>query len=393
MPFGVTPEGFVPKRQEHIEADLRAGFAVAPSLGANINTDPESPAGQVIVLVAAALAEPWAALEQVYNSQDLLSAADDGLDRLLQRYRLERFQEDRSRVTVTLQGTPGTQIQAGAAITLEDAGSRWVLTANAEIGVGTAVFEAEDVGPLQALADSTWEIATPVGGWTGVTNATDAVVGRFRESNASARTRAMQAAASGSRAEGAIRAAVLRVPNVSEAIVIENDTAFTDADGRPLKSFEVVVRGGADEAVAAAIWATKPTGIQVVSTVDVANQVSETVVDRNGDPQTVVFGRPDVVPAYLEVDYLPRGGVYPANGEALMLAGILDFEATLRIGGGVSPADITQALLRALPHRALRRLEIRLGTQASPRHAAEIPTSRTQLADFDSSRVTFTRLP
>lgn len=395
MPFGLLDTGFAVKRREDILTDARAAIAAAPALGANVNTDAESALGQILEIMGGALAEVWEAAEAVYASADPLTATGVALDNVAARYAITREEEHESTVTLTLAGTPGTVIAAGSAVTLQGDRSRWLLDAEATIGGGGTVsadFTAEDTGPTVALAGSTWSIATPVSGWTGATNAADAEVGRDVESDAALRARVLQARAAGSRTGEAIRAAMLRVSGVTEAIVIENDTNSPDADGRPAKSLEVVVRGGDDDAVGEALWATKPAGIESASTVSAPNQVSVSVVDGNGDTQTVVFSRADEVPAYVEIDYLPRLGTFPSNGETLMRDAILDFGSGLRIGGGVSPEDVRQAFLCSLPTGSLRSVVLRLGVTASPPSAVEIPTSRTQLAVFDSSRIAITRL-
>jgi uncharacterized phage protein gp47/JayE len=393
MPYGLLDTGLAIKRREDILADVRARVATAPALGANVNTDAESPLGQILEIMAGAMAEVWEAADAVYASADPLTARGVALDNVAQRYALARERAVASTVTLTLAGTPGTLIPGGSAVTLGADRTRWVLLEDRTIGGGGNIagpFEAADTGPLRALAGSSWSIATPVSGWSGATNSTDAVVGRDAESDASLRARALQAAVTGGRAAEAIRSAMLRVRGVTEAVVIENDTNSPDADGRPMKSIEVVVRGGTDQAVADALWSSKPSGIETVSTV--SGPVVASVVDGNGATQSVTFSRADAVTAYVEIDYAPRLGVFPSNGETLMRDAILAFGAGLRIGTGVSPEDVRQALLCPLPSGSLRSLVLRMGVAPSPPSAVEIPTTRTSLAVFDSSRIAITRV-
>src|SRR5690606_41362339 len=66
-----------------------------------------------------------------------------------------------------------------------------------------------------------------------------------------------------------IRASVLEVPGVWTATVLHNTSMETDPDGRPPKSVEVLVLGGADEDVAAAILDTVAAGIETYGNVEV----------------------------------------------------------------------------------------------------------------------------
>lgn len=391
--YGLTTAGVNAKRQETIEAELRAAVANAAALGANINTAAESPVGQILVILAAALAAMWSFAEQVLLGARVLTASGVQLDRLGQNYGVARDAAIATTVTLTLAGTPTTLVPAGSTVSLDGSGADLTLDADATIGGGgtvDATFTASATGPITALAGSGWTIETPVSGWTGATNAADATVGRDAETDGAYRSRLLQSAGRGSNNSAAVIAAVLAVSGVTEAITIENVSAATDADGRPPHSYEVVVRGGNDAAVAQAIWATKPNGIQTTTTVSVVNQVSEVVVDTNGQNRAIAFSRADQVPVWVEVDYRPQPGVFPSNGQTLMLNAVLDFGASLNIGDDVYPASLEQAITCALPARALQLFDLRVGFAASPLSAIQIPASLTEIPSFDSSRVLFT---
>lgn len=390
MTFGLTANGMRAKRQEDVESELRAAVATAPSLGANIYTDPRSPLGQILVIVAGALAALWALAEQVLLNARIRSATGVALERLGQNLALSKNPATYSTVTLTLAGTPATVVPAGSRVSLDDTEAVFVTDADATIGGGGTIdvaATAEEAGPIQALSGSSWDIDTPVSGWAGASNALDATPGVNLETDGAYRARLLSAVGRGTQSNDAIRSAVLAVSGVTEAIVIENDTATTDSAGRPAKSYEVVARGGADADVAAAILQTKPTGIETTTTVSGPNQVTEIVVDTNGENRTIYFSRVDLVDVWVEVDYRPQPGVFPTNGVTLMQNAILDFGASLLIGDDVYPASLEQAVTCALPSRALQLFDLRVGLSASPLTAIVIPTSRTQLPAFDTSRI------
>lgn len=397
---GLTTAGLVTNTQDEIVASIRAAIAASPALGANLNTAPESALGQLAEIVAGALRQGHEVAEALYSAWSPLTATGAALDQLVRiRGVSPRLAATSSRVTLGLTGTPGTVIPAGSAVTLSETSTRWTLDpVLGDVTIpagGTAVadFLADTTGPLSALAGSTWTIATPVTGWASVLNAADATLGRDRETDGELRARALQAINAGpGSAPDSIRTALLGLAGVTEAIVIENRSILPDLDGRPGKSFEIVIRGGTDQAIADQIWHSKSVGSETATTVAAANQVSASVNDSAGNPQTIRFSRPDLIPVWVEVDYTPRSSA-PTDVAARIQQAILDFDAAVEIGQDVTPTDVEQAIL-CYPGLGgvFSSLTLRMGLSASPPIAQQVPAALTQLPDFDSGRITITRV-
>ena len=405
MVFGLLSTGFNPKRQEDVEQGINDNIDAAPALGSNFDTEAESPMGQLVIINAGAIAEVWAAIENIARS--ILQATGVQLDDFVQLLRLTRNPATKTALEIApatgtpnplnLNGTPTTIIADASVVTLGDTGECFLISGPVTIGAGGNVDAdafAEDTGPIQALAGSTWNIATPIAGWDGATNASDANVGQNVETDGKLRARALQVlTAAGGTAVEQIAAAILRLLNVTEVVVIENDSSSPDADGRPAHSLELVARGGVDQLILDTLFTVKPAGIEAVSSVAPSFQVPGTVIDANGDNKALIFSRPEVVPVFLDLDYTPKAGA-PIDIEAQMLQAVLDFDAGLKTGTGVVPDDVRAAVLCAfLPEQVFDVLTIRMGLTANPPVAATVPTSKTQLAEFDSSRITITRIP
>lgn len=81
MAFGLTTEGFVPKRLEDIKADLEAAFIEKFGV---VNTSPESVIGQWIGIFSRLYTELWEQLELVYSAQYPNTAAGVPLDNIVQ---------------------------------------------------------------------------------------------------------------------------------------------------------------------------------------------------------------------------------------------------------------------------------------------------------------------
>lgn len=134
----------------------------------------------------------------------------------------------RSTALVTLTGTPGAVIPAGALVEGggADGRARWQLLAAVTIGGGgTAQGEiaAQRLGRIDASAGEINKIVTIQMGWTGVTNAAGAVPGNDIESDEDLRARrqrSIQTLAGPSL--GGIRAAVEALPDVTSAQVFDN---------------------------------------------------------------------------------------------------------------------------------------------------------------------------
>lgn len=94
--------------------------------------------------------------------------------------------------------------------------------------------------------------------------------GEDAESDVDLRKRFMAAREGlGSCNTSAIQVALMKIQGVNDAIVIENEEDFADADGRPPHSFECYVSGGElqYEEIANAIYEKKPVGIKSHGTV------------------------------------------------------------------------------------------------------------------------------
>jgi len=146
--------------------------------------------------------------------------------------------------------------------------------------------------PIGALAD----IDTPVFGWTGVSNLIAGSGSRDIESDADLRLRhSTVSRVAGSATVTAIRSRLLQeVPGVTTVNVFENRTHLF-VGLVPPHSFEAIVRGGNDQAVAKNIWENKPAGIETYG------NISIDVTDDNGDLQPINFSRAASIYVWIRV--------------------------------------------------------------------------------------------
>lgn len=369
----------MPKRLDEIRTELETRWR--EEFGDNVDLSSESPDAQIIGIMAEREASLWEQAEAVYASGNVGSATGAALDERAAMTGLTRIPATQSTVTVTLHGTPATVIAAGRVIRLADQLSRFTLP-GATIGGGGTVdvlATAEDTGPIQALAGSTWEIVTPVTGWSSTTNALDADLGHALESDASLRARVRRSQISVSNVADAIRKAIALIDGVTEVKVAQNVLDFTDADGRPPHSFEVIVVGGSDAEIAATIWALKPDGIETYGT------TTQATTDALGHSVDVRFTRPASVNIWLTAE-ITADADFPADGAALVAAELLAYEAQI-----VSDLDVVAwKLLQGVETAGIADITLFLGRSASPSLSVPVVISAREIAALDSSRITVT---
>lgn len=209
---------------------------------------------------------------------------------------------------------------------------------------GLVDLEAVDSGVVNAPLYTLTVIDTPVSGLNRVINVTEAALGRERETDAQLRARrraTLQIA--GNATPDAIRSRILNIEGVRNCLVFENVTNVVDIDGRPPKSYEVVVDGGSDDEIAEVIWLSKPAGIETFGT------ITENVVDSQGVTRQVKFSRPTGIPIYFSIDLTVNPVLFPNNGSAQAEAAVIEWGNKIGIGGNVIVYPQLVAQLNEIP--------------------------------------------
>ena len=161
--------------------------------------------------------------------------------------------------------------------------------------------------------------------------------------------------------------------------------------GRPPKSFEAVVEGGTDQAVAEQIWLSKPAGIETFGNVN--NGAGITIIDSQGDPQVIFFSRPSQIFIWVTVALtLYTEETFPANGIQLVAANINNYGNGLGVGIDVLFQRVL-AQIFAVPGIASGAMQIAatLAVNDSPSYGtSDIVIAESQISVFDLSRITVT---
>lgn len=244
---------------------------------------------------------------------------------------------------------------------------------------GEVTLTALDPGETQALEGTLTVIDTPVAGLDRVYNPQDAIVGRETETDNELRIRrrlTLQVAGAGTL--DAIRSRLLNLDGVTSVLGFENKTLATDIEGRPGKSYEMVVQGGVPQTITQTVWDSKPAGIETFG-----NQTG-TALDSQGVGQVVKWSRPTEVPIWATVD-IDTDANFPAGGQALVEQAIIDYINGLGIGKDVVVYPGLICAIATVP--GIIDIVPRVGIAVSPTLDNNIDILAAQIAVTDSGKV------
>jgi len=249
----------------------------------------------------------------------------------------------------------------------------------------TAIVEEEVLtggSPIgfSAPSGSLTVIENPITGLDSVVNQEDATIGRSIESDADLKQRreeSLQRAGAGTL--GAIISILADLYGVTAVVGFENITFLIDIDGRPPKSFEIVIDGGDLQEIAQSIWANKPAGIETFGS------IMEGILDSQGFAQNVKLSRPTDVGIYVEID-LTVDANFPANGLILAEAAILAYGNGLGIGKDI--IVVPQLVCSLNNISGITNIDVRIGKVASPTLGNNIVIAPDEISRWDTSRTT-----
>lgn len=165
-------------------------------------------------------------------------------------------------------------------------------------GLSVLLFQASDIGQVETNQNTITNQVTIVLGVTAVNNPSAALeTGIDEEIDPQLRTRRQKSPAKNSQGfVNGLTAALFDLDNVSDVLVVENDTDDVDSNGIPAHSSWSIVEGGADLDIANTILAKKSTGSGLKGDVEVDITLASSQV------KTVKFDRPVSKTLHLRFD-------------------------------------------------------------------------------------------
>lgn len=330
--MGLTEVGYVRKTYDEILDDK---ISKAKELfGEDIETDDTTPLGKFIRINAYDQAEAEEEAEAIYYARFPNTAIGTSLDRLCVFVGITRNPASAATYKVDVFGTAGKKVPFGFLVGTES-GITYYNTAEVtldENGEGELIVECTETGEIGNVNYAEInQITNPDADVTSVIGTSAVSLGTEIESDYSLRKRFEQAReGSGSCNENSIKASLIRVPTVTSAGVIVNDTD-TIVSGRPPHSFECYVSGGENyhEEIAKMIFEKKPLGIKT------CGNVSQTITDEGGYTHEIKFSHTAYVDVRVKVSVRTVATFEGETGTAQISSNIESYVNNLGVGTSV----------------------------------------------------------
>ena len=268
---------------------------------ATLNTESESPAGQIIDSEAVLITAKDAALLELMNQFNPMTASGIFQDAIAAIYFLTRKVAQPTVVECQVMGLQGTTIPAGSVIENTD-GFRLRSVGAVTIpegGTTSVEFETIDTGTISIGQNTCTKIITVIAGWNTVDNAVAGVPGQLVESRASFEARRAQSVAANSHGSRlSLQGALYNIDGVLDCLVLENKSDSTvTKQGVSLISHSVAIciYGGNNDEIAEMIYNKLDAGCGTNGATTV------TYISEDSAVNAYQIVRPDPVNVYIEV--------------------------------------------------------------------------------------------
>lgn len=306
------------------EADILTGVQtdIDVAFGGGVNPSLQTPQGQLAQSETAIIGEKNNEIAYIANQVNPAFASGIWQDAIGYIYFMNRIQASGTVVNATCNGAVGTVIPAGS-IAQDVNGYLYASTASATIPAGgnvTVQFQNQTTGPISCAIGALNKIYTAVAGWDTVSNPTAGALGNNVESRDEFELRRQNSVAINAvNSLQSIYAAVLAVPNVIDAYVVDNSSNVAVSYGSTSYSLAphsicVSVAGGSSSAIAQAIWNKKPPGCGYNGNTTVT--VYDTSYPTPYPSYSVTYLVPTSTPTYFVVQ-IKNNALLPSNIIAL----------------------------------------------------------------------------
>lgn len=244
-----------------------------------LDTSAATPAGQLVDAETSYIAQANSELLYLASQFDPRKAEGIFQDALAAIYFLTRKVAQKTRVECTCTGLAGTDIPIGA-LAQDSNGVKYqaintnpnaTLAATIPLGGSVSVtFEALEAGAIQCDANTLNSIITVIAGWDTINNPTAGSTGWLQETQADFEQRRFASVAHNAHGSVlAIQGALNNLADVTDCVVLENDTSATKLISDiniPSHSVAIIIYGGDDDAIAETIYNKKSAGCGTTGT-------------------------------------------------------------------------------------------------------------------------------
>ena len=303
--------------RERIANQWKAAFNVSEDTPI-LNTEAETPAGQLIDGQAALISEKDAEILHLANSFNPQTATGVAQDALARIYFLERKIAQPTYVTCQCNGLQGTVIPYGTVVESTN-GYQFYNTTPMTISAGgsvNCVFRCSEYGAIEIGANTVTKIITVIPGWDAVNNSTAGITGRDVETQSEFEIRRKESVAKNSHGLAeSVGGTVGNLPGVVAYHIEQNRTnsAVTKLGvSIPAHSVYLSVYGGEEAEIGMALHEKLDAGCGT------AGNTSVTVADpTNGSEHIYYYEIPTTKNFAVRVTYEPTNTT-PTNAETLI---------------------------------------------------------------------------
>jgi hypothetical protein len=396
----ITSAGIIVPDTSDIYNQVVAEYKLA--FGADLNTDPSTPQGALIVAETLARTAVIVNNAQMANQINPNEATGILLDAILALTGSQRTAATFSTVVAQLTGVPGTVIPTGSqaqeSVNLETFQSIAPVTLNGS-GMASTIFQAVNSGPISCAPNTlTIIVVGGVLGWETVNNSAAATTtGTLIQSDVAARTlRNNTLSIQGQSTAQAIIAGLNELEGVTGVGFRENDSDTTQViDGVTMisHSIYVVVNGGDNTQIAQTITAKKEAGVGYNNGPGIHESVTITE-PYSGQQLTVLFDRPNLIQIIIQVTAKSSPAIQDPtdiiiNAILAYAAGQLPGIPGLNIGSPVSAFEIGGAIETVAPGIYVKSVKTSIPSPLNP-SCDEIPIAIWEQAEILASNITVT---
>ena len=302
--------------------------------GEDIETNEQTPLGKMLRIIAYDRATAEEEAEKIYYARFPNTAEGISLDRLCPFVGISRNPATPSQYDVTVKGTAGYTVPYGFLVGTES-GIEFYNTLDTVIGEDgtcTITVECTESGTIGNVSvNEITDIVNPEAEVDEIIGKSVVTVGEDIESDYELRQRFKQAGQGlGSCNQTAIESALVRVPTVTSAKIIVNESNTTDSGGRPPHSFTAYITGGEsyEKEIAETIFDKKPIGIKTYGA------ISQEITDEGGNTHTIYFSRTESVNVYVKLAVVTNAK-FEATGIEQIKNNIKEYINNLGVGNDV----------------------------------------------------------
>ena len=388
--YGLNKQGF--KRKPYTQIIIDKEERARDLFGEDIETGERNPLGLYIQSVAWESSKLWDEMESVYFAAFIDDAEGKQLDGLVKYIGLYRKPALRAIGKIEITGRAGRVVPAGTRVRTES-GIDFQTTGDVilerqeieEGGFGVAEIRALEPGRTGNVTGGRIDrLFSPIEGINAITNPARTSGGLEIETDEELRERYYRSLSrKGKATRAAIEAALLELPSVKDALVLENTGMEVDANGVPPKAIAPFVFDGHQQEIAAAILATKSAGIQSFGSI-----VTE-ITDSRGYPHLIGFTKASDTQIYVDITLMRNSRFRPGyentiRTNIIRYIGGLDYDGTEFRGLGLGRAIVHSRLVAITADDGINDAVVKVSTDGEcwVEHNMEIPIMQIAVTDY-----------